>query len=288
MDFERIAIENKSYPELLREIGSPPKEIYVRGTVPESEVPSVAVVGTRKATREGKELAEQTAKELAEAGVVVISGLAMGIDTAAHKGALSSGGKTVAVLGNGIDSVYPAQNEKLAKQMLSAGGAIVSEYGPGEPSFKGNFIQRNRIISGLSLGVVVVEAPAISGALSTARFAGEQGRGVFVFPSSPRDKHYEGSHALIRDGATLVTKTEEVLADLDIENYRSPKLITRELSQEEYRVVNVISEAGKPINVDMIIELTTLEPHTVSRIIATLTIEGIIIEGEKGYEIGNR
>ena len=288
MNFSHISVEDEHYPNLLKEIQNPPGEIYFRGALPELKLPMVSIVGTRKATREGKELAGQTAKELVEAGVTVVSGLAMGIDTAAHRGALDGGGSTMAVLGNGIDSVYPAQNYKLAERIIKMGGTIISEYAPGEPSFKHRFIERNRIISGLSLGVVVVEAPGRSGALSTARFAGEQGRGVFVFPSSPKNKNYEGSHSLIRDGATLITKTDDILEDLDIDRQASSPLMTRELNAEEYRVVSAISAAGKPINVDMIIELTTLEPHAVSRVVTMLTVEGIIIETETGYEISNR
>ena len=288
MNFSHISVEDEHYPNLLKEIQNPPGEIYFRGALPELKLPMVSIVGTRKATREGKELAGQIAKELVGAGVTVVSGLAMGIDTAAHRGALDGGGSTIAVLGNGIDSVYPAQNYKLAERIIKMGGTIISEYAPGEPSFKHRFIERNRIISGLSLGVVVVEAPGRSGALSTARFAGEQGRGVFVFPSSPKNKNYEGSHSLIRDGATLITKTDDILEDLDIDRQASSPLMTRELNAEEYRVVSAISAAGKPINVDMIIELTTLEPHAVSRVVTMLTVEGIIIETETGYEISNR
>ena len=287
MHFSLIDTENENYPELLMEIQSPPSPLYLMGSLPDQTLPTVAIVGTRKASRDGRELARKTAKELSEAGVVIVSGLAMGIDTEAHKGTLEAGGVTIAVLGNGIDSVYPAQNEKLAKKILEKGGAIVSEYGPGEPSYRNRFIERNRIISGLSLGVVVIEAPERSGALSTARFAGEEGRSVFVFPNSPRNKNYSGSHALIRDGATLVTDTEEILEDLGIGPVHKTEKKMKNLSEDEYRVLRVVANAGKPINIDMIIEETTLDPHVASNVIATLVIEGIIKEGNTGYEISN-
>src|SRR3989344_7367046 len=174
MTSSTINITDAGYPSLLSEIQSAPSQIFVRGLLPDSALPTVAIVGTRKATKDGRELARKTAMELAEAGVVVISGLAMGIDTEAHKGALKVKGITIAVLGNGIGSIYPAQNERLAKEILETSGTIISEYGSDEPSYKYRFIERNRIISGLSLGVVVIEAPEQSGALSTARFAGEQ------------------------------------------------------------------------------------------------------------------
>ena len=167
MDFSTIQIGNTKYPPLLREAQDAPSQLYVRGSLPKTDLPTVAIVGTRKVTKDGKDLARKTAKELASAGVVVVSGLAMGVDTEAHKGALLGDGITVAVLGNGIDSIYPAQNEGLAKEILSSDGAIVSEYGADEPSYKWRFIERNRIISGLSLGVVVIEAPERSGGNSS-------------------------------------------------------------------------------------------------------------------------
>lgn len=287
MTFTSIHIRDGDYPPFLKEISNPPMEIHVRGGLPDASLPMVAVVGTRKATRDGRELARQTAGELARAGVVIVSGLAMGIDTAAHRGALDEEGITVAVLGNGIDTIYPAQNQKLAEHIIAGGGAIVSEYGPGEPSFKGNFIERNRIISGLCLGVVVIEAPERSGAITTARFAGEQGRGVFVFPGGARNKRYAGSHELIRDGATLATSTKEILEDIGIESSTTARASRKKLKPDEYAVVSIIKEAGRPLTVDRIIELTTLEPHIVSRIITSLTIEGIIKEGEVGYELSN-
>ena len=287
MDFHTINIEDNEYPPLLKEVENAPSVLYVRGSLPEVQTSTIAIVGTRKATKASKELAYETARDLAKAGVTVISGLAMGIDTEAHRGTLDAGGTTVAVLGNGIDSVYPAQNEKLARAILENGGGIISEYGPAEPSFAWRFIERNRIISGLSLGVVVIEAPERSGAISTARFAAEQGRSVFVFPSSPHNRSYAGSHELIRDGATLVTNTAQILEDLGINTKRERRRVTLDLSGDEYRVVAVLSEAGKPLSIDTIIELTTLEPHVASEVITTLVVEGVIKEGSTGYEISN-
>jgi len=287
MNFSTIRVEDSEYPPLLREIEGAPSLIYVRGSLPDPKLPAVAIVGTRKATKDGKGIASETARGLANAGVVVISGLAMGIDTEAHKGALAGGGLTIAVLGNGIDSIYPAQNEGLAKRILDSGGVIISEYGSDEPSYKGRFIERNRIISGLSLAVVVVEAPARSGALSTARFAAEQGRDVFVFPSSPHNKNYKGSHELIRDGATLVTETDEILDDLGITKGPKHEQKLKDLTGDEYKIVEILRLAGKPLKVDTIIEQTTLEPHVTSNLLTTLVIEGIIKEGANGYEIGN-
>jgi len=287
MEFTSISVEDKNYPALLKEIPGAPAKIYIRGTLHKPGLPTVAIVGTRKATKDGRELAAATAKKLAKAGVVVVSGLAMGVDTAAHVGTLNGNGVTIAVLGNGIDSVYPAQNQKLAQKIIKNGGGIISEYGLDEPSYKGRFIERNRIISGLSLGVVVIEAPERSGALTTARFAAEQGRDVFVFPGPAKSPHYAGSHALIRDGATLVTKTSDILEDIGVTASLDSSTATKNLKPDEYAVVQAISGAGRPLSVDMIIELTTLEPHMVSQVVATLTIDDIIKEGELGYEISN-
>jgi len=286
MKFECIDLDNNNYPSLLKEIQNPPSCIYVRGEL-SNGLPSVAIVGTRKATTEGKRLAENIAYEIASCGVSIASGLAMGIDTAAHRGALRANGTTVAVLGNGIDSVYPVQNEKLAEDIIKNGGAVISEYGPGEPSFKGRFLERNRIISGISLGTVVIEAPLRSGALNTAKFAGEQGRHVFAIPGPVTSSHYEGSHRLIRDGVTLVTSAAEILEDIGIKSNKSAMRKSRELSADEYNVVSVLENAGKPLNVDTIIELTTLEPHMVSQVITTLAIEDIVKESDLGYEISN-
>jgi DNA processing protein len=285
--FEKLKITDGKYPRLLYEIPDPPKELYFRGALPDKELPTIAVVGTRRASKKGAELAESVARDLVRAGVVVVSGLAMGIDTAAHKGAVKENGKTLAVLGNGIDTIYPAQNEKIAGYILKNGGAIISEYGPGEPSYKGNFIQRNRIISGLSLGVVIIEAPEKSGALTTARFAAEQGREVFVFPGPASDRNYTGSHSLIRDGAILVTNSEQILEDIGIE----PTMVNKkkvELDIHEREIVEALESFGTPLRIDKITEATKLDPQTVSAAIARLVIQGAIKEGESGYELANR
>ena len=288
MTVENVNAGDKNYPPLLKEIQKPPSRIYLRGILPEPQSPTVAVVGTRKATKDGRGLAKETTLLLAQAGVVVVSGLAMGIDTAAHEGALDAGGITVAVLGSGIDSVYPAQNQKLAEKIIANGGAVISEYGPGEPSYKGNFIERNRIISGLSLGTVVIEAPEHSGALTTARFAGEDGRAVFVFPGPAKSPHYVGSHALLRDGATLVTSASEILEDLDIQSGSSvPQINLDDFGADEHTVLEALRTAGAAINVDRIIELTKLDPQIVNQALATLAIWRVVQETESGYEVSN-
>ena len=297
-EFEVIDIKEESYPLLLREIPNPPKQIYVRGVVSDLRLPAIAIVGTRKATAAGIGIAEEVAAELASRGIIIISGLAMGIDTAAHRGALGVRGRTVAVLGNGISEIYPAQNERVAQEILDTGGAIISEYPPGEPSFKGNFIHRNRIISGLSVAVVVIEAPLRSGALATAGFAAEQGRSVFVIPGPVTHPNYVGSHALIRDGATLATGAADILEDLGLlgEEANIRQLaegieeisIQPELSDYESLVLEVIKTAGRPLEVDRIAPLANLEAQAVNQSLTGLLLKGLIREANGKYEISYR
>ena len=286
MNIKRVY--SQKYPKLLKEINDPPQSLFVIGNLPQENELTIAIVGTRKASALGLKIAENFAGELAKLGFTIISGLAMGIDAAAHKGAISAG-RTLAVLGNGIDKIYPAQNENLAKRILEADGAIVSEYPPGSPSYKGNFIQRNRIVSGLSLAVVVIEAPEQSGALSTAGFAASQGREVFVVPGPLNHPNYIGSHALIRDGARLVTSVKDIIDDLGLNKLPlpedKPQRIPFLLSHQEELIINTMKEYGEPVNIDKIRELTKLEPQKINQILAFLVIKGLIKEVEGRYAI---
>lgn len=228
--------KDPAYPRLLKEIPNPPENLYLLGNLPEKDTQKIAIVGTRKATAEGKKLAKEIAKKLAERGIIIVSGLAMGIDTAAHEGAIAaclpdgSQGKTIAVLANGLNSVYPAQNENLAKKILESDGALISEYPPETPSFPNQFLERNRIISGLSVATIIIEAPERSGSLATANWAAQQGREVFVFPGPANHSNFRGSHKLIRDGARLVASLEDILEDLGLENPKSEILNPKQIS----------------------------------------------------------
>lgn len=291
-NFRVIDIGEEDYPLLLKEIPNPPKQIYVRGVVSDLQLPAIAIVGTRKATTAGIGIAEEMAAKLASRGIIIISGLAMGIDTAAHRGALGALGKTVAVLGNGISEIYPAQNERVAEEILKAGGAIISEYPPGEPSFRQNFIHRNRIISGLSVAVVVIEAPIRSGALATAGFAAEQGRSVFVIPGPVTHPNYVGSHTLIRDGATLATGVSDILEDLGLLREEAAREmgigeipIQPELSVHESLILEVIKTAGRPLEVDRIAPLADLEAQAVNQALTGLLLKGLIREVNGKYEV---
>ena len=202
------------YPALLAAIPDPPPVLWAAGDVASLSRAAVAIVGSRAASPYGLEVARQLAADLASARVVVVSGLARGTDAAAHRGAVEAGGTSVAVLGSGADVIYPPEHAPLASGIASGGGAVVSELPPGTPPRPFHFPARNRIISGLSLAVVVVEAAARSGSLITARFALDQGRDVLAVPGEALSGRFRGCHALIRDGAALVESAEDVLAEI--------------------------------------------------------------------------
>ena len=201
------------YPRILREIPGPPPVLYYRGSLPAQDEPTVAIVGTRRATSYGREATLRIATELAAAGVTIVSGLAKGIDGFAHRAALDAGGHTIAVLASGVDVIYPPEHRQLAERIVES-GALVSDYPPGTKPDAPNFPARNRIISGLSLATVVVEAPARSGALITVGFAADQGRDVYAVPGSILSAASEGTNRLLRQGATPLTSAAELLEDL--------------------------------------------------------------------------
>ena len=289
-----VKITDVEYPSLLKEISSTPEMFYLIGELPSDEIPKIAIVGTRKAGIAGRRFAKELARKLTELGVIVVSGLAMGIDTAAHEGAVLAGGKTIAVLANGLDKIYPAQNENLAEKILELGGALISEYPAGTKSFKNNFLERNRIVSGLSIATIVIEAPERSGSIVTARLAAEQGREVFVVPGSIDNPNYRGSHQLIRDGAVLVSSVEDILEDLGDKIPNSKLQITNKsqiinsktkniTDVNQLLIIKTIREACGALAIDEIIKITKLEPHIVNQSIAFLIIDGIIKETGNGY-----
>jgi DNA processing protein len=213
-DVQLLPIDHPSYPELLRQITRPPALLYVRGDSSCLSLPQIAIVGSRNPTSGGHDNAYQFARHLAGCGFAITSGLALGVDGAAHAGALAAQGKTIAVFGTGIDSVYPARHRPLAQQILAEGGALISEFPLGTRSQASNFPQRNRLISGLSCGTLVVEAAVQSGSLITARLALQQNREVFAIPGSIHNPLARGCHSLIRQGATLVETGEDIVEQL--------------------------------------------------------------------------
>lgn len=208
-----LTLADAAYPRTLLDIPDPPLMLYAKGRLELLSSPSLAVVGSRNATTQGVVNAEKFSEVLSQAGLTIISGMALGIDTAAHQGGLRGQGATVAVIGTGIDIVYPARNRNLAHQ-IAAGGCIVSEYALGTPAIASNFPRRNRIISGLAQGVLVIEAAAQSGSLITARMAAEQGRDVFAIPGSIHSPLSKGCHLLIKQGAKLIESAQDVLEEL--------------------------------------------------------------------------
>jgi DNA processing protein len=208
-----IGLGEAGYPRMLAEIPDPPTILFVRGEFKPQDNLSIAIVGSRHATQYGLAQAERLAASLARAGLVIVSGLARGIDAAAHRGALSAGGRTIAVLGSGVAQIYPPEHKSLADE-VAAQGAVVSESPPRSQPLSGSFPQRNRIISGISLGVIVVEASTHSGALITARHAMEQNREVFAVPGRVDNRMAHGCHRLLRDGAKLVESADDVLEEL--------------------------------------------------------------------------
>ena len=259
------------YPERLRHIADPPPWLYVKGDPALLASPMLAIVGSRHATAQGCRDARAFAESLAAAGLTIVSGLALGIDTAAHEGALAAG-RSVAVVGTGLDRVYPARNRDLAHR-LAATGALVSELPLGTPPRPGHFPRRNRIISGLALGVLVVEATLDSGSLITARLASEQGREVFALPGSIHSPLAKGCHRLIREGAKLVECVEDILEELHWQWLPPIKLPSDDKATES--ADGLLELMGSdPVAIDRLVSLSGLTVETLSAKLLTLELEG--------------
>lgn len=289
MILKSININSEKFPSLLKEISLPPKQLYFFGEFPKSEVPWIAIVGTRKASLEGINLGRRVARFLGERGCVIVSGLALGIDAAAHEGALDVGAKTVAVLGNGPDIIYPRSNTNLYNKILTNGGLILSEYDSQVEAKPYTFLARNRIIAGLSHAIVLIEAPIKSGALHTSRLAMEFGRETYVFPGNALNPQYAGSHALIRDGARLVHNFDDIWEDLSQNslfkfNFENKTItekkinINIKLESSSELILNLIKENNNGIVIDKIVDLTGLSLNKILEIIGELTLHGMIDE----------
>lgn len=266
------------YPELLSRIPDPPPVLYVRGTLPKDAM-AVAVVGSRNATRYGLENAFSIAGDLSRAGLLVVSGLARGIDSAGHEGALAAGGATVAVLGSGLARIYPPENKKLAEKMIE-NGALVSPFPMNMRPDAVHFPARNRIISGLCLGVAVVEAAERSGSLITARLAAEQGREVFAMPGSVRSGKSAGTHRLLREGACLVESAEDILNELNVFNTKisapPPQEEKNSLALPETTVLRVLD--SYPVHIDMLTLQTGIAAGPLSAILLNLELQGKVVQ----------
>jgi len=260
------------YPLWLRRTHTPPLVLWVEGTLVPDEGPrSVAIVGSRAASPLGRAFARRLADDLAAAGLVVVSGLARGIDSAAHRGALEASGRTVAVLGSGLDRVYPPENEALAAEIARTGGALVSEFPLGTRPWKSNFPRRNRTIAGWATGVVVVEAGGRSGALSTARAALDEGREVMAVPGHPSHALCEGGNQLLRDGAALVRGADDVLAELGL-----ARTAPRPCPPPPSDALAAALPRGVPLGVDEIQARTGLATPALLARLAALELEGAL------------
>ncbi|MBI2877401.1 MAG: DNA-protecting protein DprA [Candidatus Tectomicrobia bacterium] len=276
-----ITLPDPTYPSPLRTIPDPPPLLYVQGTWEESDALAIALVGSRSPTSYGKLMAERLSQGLAELGIVVVSGLARGIDTYAHRGTLAAGGRTLAVLGCGLGVTYPPESGPLREEIRRA-GAVLSEFPLFTKPERLNFPVRNRLISGLSLGTLVVEAAAQSGALITAHFALDQGREVFAVPGPAYSPKSKGTHRLIKLGAKLVEGVEDILEELPPEFLKGlrDRLIPQEerrppeLSPEEASIVQAIPEEGG--HIDLIIRNSQLLPSQVSGILVMLELKGLV------------
>ncbi|MBI3716043.1 MAG: DNA-protecting protein DprA [Betaproteobacteria bacterium] len=279
-----LTLADEDYPPALLEISDPPPILYLKGRRELLNRPAIAIVGSRNATPVGLQNAEAFAQNLSVAGLTVISGMALGIDAAAHRGGLAGSGSSIAVVGTGLDLVYPARNKVLAQE-LAANGLIVSEFSLGTPALAQNFPRRNRLISGLARGVLVVEAALASGSLITARLAGEQGREVFAIPGSIHSPFSKGCHQLIKQGAKLVDDANDILVEL------------------QWSVVAPIREAGgdaapedalltamgyDPVSIDHLVERAAMSADQVSARLTELEIDGVIasLPGGKYQRLG--
>ncbi|PLX87006.1 MAG: DNA-protecting protein DprA [Desulfuromonas sp.] len=276
LNAQLISFWDPSYPALLKEIHDPPAVLYLLGTLPDND--AFAIVGSRKATPGGLQLTEEIAAELAARGITIVSGLARGIDSAAHSGALSASGPTIAVLGCGIDRIYPPENTRLFHRIVEK-NAVITEYAPGTPPLPGHFPGRNRIISGLSHGTLVVEAAEGSGSLITCDFALDQGRDVFAVPGAVKNRTSSGPNRLIKDGAHVVTDAGDILQAL------WPALPTQQQQSVESALLEKLSGQQKnlytildsePRHIDEIGRKCGLTPMEVSAILLDLELQGAV------------
>lgn len=282
-----ITLHDPGYPSRLRAIHDPPPLLFVRGKPELLNMPQLAMVGSRNPNRSGENTAFSFAQYLSRVGLVITSGMAYGIDAHSHRGALAGSGLTIAVTGTGLDKIYPAQHKELANKIAET-GALVSEFPPGTPPASQNFPRRNRIISGLSLGTLVVEATLRSGSLITARQAGEQGREVFAIPGSIHNPMAKGCHALLKEGAKLVESADDILEEL--RDFSTEKAFSSEiennsgeekLNSEYHDLLNVMG-IDEPTSVDILVERSGLTVEAISSMLLILELKGLIASHSGG------
>ena len=260
----------------------PPKKLFIRGKLPAKRVKTVAIVGTRKPSAYGHEIATKIASECAKNGIVVVSGLALGIDSIAHRAAIDSGGKTIAVLANGVDKIYPRSHEDLGQKILQTNGAILSEYPNNTPARPWQFLARNRIVSGLADAVVIIEAASRSGTLSTANHALDQGKEIFAVPGNITSPLSAGCNQLIKNGANPLTSVEDLLDFLIPDRFEKQTQLFKGDTREENVVLEFLSKNGTTSS-DTIIKQTKLSASEFNQAITMLELKGLVLNngGEK-------
>ncbi len=264
------------YPKLLREIDQPPPVLYVRGTLLPQDEFAVALVGTRNASVYGKQVAERLATGLAQNGITVVSGLALGIDGIAHRAALAAGGRTLAVLASGLDEIYPPRHRPLAQE-IEAAGALLSDYAIGVKPEARNFPPRNRLISGLSLGTVVVEAGERSGALITLQFALEQGRDTFAVPGNVHSRASDGTNAAIQRGeAKLVTRVEDILEELNLAMIVEQRQVAEVIPENAAEAALLSRLSHEPVHIDELVRQSQLSTAEVSSTLVMMELKGMV------------
>lgn len=275
-DVQLLTWNSDGYPSYLREIPNPPYLLYMHGHLIEADQWAVAVVGTRRLTAYGRQVTKDLVAGLVRNNITVVSGLARGIDAVAHKTAVEMNGRTLAVLGSGLDSIYPAEHRDLAQQIIGGHGAVISEYGLGIRPEAKNFPPRNRIISGLSLGVIVVEAGERSGALITTNFALEQDREVFAVPGNISSPVSKGPNKLIQEGAKLITSVDDVLEELNLQMVAEHTAVQMALPETNEEIALYTYLSAQPIHVDELSRETGLPSNTVSSTLTMMELKGMV------------
>ena len=276
-----ITFNSPEYPVNLSHIPSPPPLIYCKGNLLPQDECAISIVGSRKFTEYGRAVTKKLSSELASSGVTIISGMALGIDTFAHTYAISSNGRTIAVLGNGVNIPYPTQNKKLYNEIIE-NGAVISEFPINTPAFPQNFPIRNRIVAGLSLGTLVIEAKEKSGSMITAGLCGDYGRNIYAVPGSIFDSTSDGTNSLIKDGAKIVTNSQDILEDIytEISQITPPKQLTlftpNNLSNKENEIYSLLSL--NPILIDEIVTKTALPLSEILEILTILELNGYVTQ----------
>lgn len=274
MKINEISPHEHKYLQIIGSIAKVPEKLYFIGNLPEKRIPTVAIVGTRKPTAYGREVTYKIASDLARKGIIIVSGMALGVDGIAHQAALDAGGKTIAVVGNGVDIIYPATHRNLARDILAKGGAIISEYEPGTEARSFQFLYRNRIVSGLSDAIVITEAAIRSGTISTAMHALEQGREVFVVPGNITSPLSAGCNNLIKQGAHPITSADDVIEIIAPDLLRPQSLLPLGNNPIESKIISLLQSGIR--NGDELQKMSDIEIVKFSQTISIMEISGTI------------